>query len=713
LRLSAFGFLVVLLGVALERRADAAPPTPVLEESVAALERVLQEGSGAGVKERVQAAADKVVTVSELGHALLLLDWSIPRVDEKEVREVEDELTRRFESEFRKTLATGNEQQRIAAVNVIREMFSRVVKESAGRSDTRARNAELRARLRDLTPNYKALTKDPSAEVRVAAANALGTVEGDPVLIIDMLRQLRGDADVGVRRAVAEALANIALVTGQPSTDYLSPGLGTEKEPSVLPGDKARVPAGLTPLRIIAMVVETAAPTLEDRDLIVRRLGAIAARRSAQVVADASKPASDSKLGSYAGGSATKGGSLLEELLRGTDPATARARLENAGVGLKAFRDHAGVLAHAASDSDPVVRLEMCHVFEQLAETARRVRRLEEIANTPEPPARPPVRDRDRDRDREGPAPGRRAARTADRVGLPLQVVGFVVLPQQLPTLPAVAAGARMAAASEPLHRPEPFGPVPSSATPATSAPLAAPPDAPPAAFQAKPEPPAVPPPGKGQAANEALEKSLREALGALIKDLTDPRARVRVAALEALEKLGDRAAPSLPAVIRATADPNVFVRWAAARTLGVLAPRAPERGVPALTRRLDPSEDLSVQLAAATALQQYGRDARPAIPALIRALPEGGDDDVRLAAYDALDHAVADTPEALAAMARGLSDPNATIRAKAATVLGHIGPAARSTLPQLRKALFDSNDDVRRAASSAIFAIDVAPRKK
>src|SRR5262249_32339037 len=84
----------------------------------------------------------------------------------------------------------------------------------------------------------------------------------------------------------------------------------------------------------------------------------------------------------------------------------------------------------------------------------------------------------------------------------------------------------------------------------------------------------------------EALEKALR----ALAQSLNDPKATVRLAAVDALETLGDEAAPVAPQLAWALTDPDRFVRWAAARTLGRMSPEKAksEKVVPYLVRMLD-----------------------------------------------------------------------------------------------------------------------------
>jgi HEAT repeat protein len=118
-------------------------------------------------------------------------------------------------------------------------------------------------------------------------------------------------------------------------------------------------------------------------------------------------------------------------------------------------------------------------------------------------------------------------------------------------------------------------------------------------------------------------------------------------------------------------------------------------------------------RIAAATNLAQQGADARSAIPALRRALSDG-DLSVRLAAARALVR-LGEPEEAVAAVKARLGEINEVERSEdarlkeviersaAASTLGEMGPAARSALPELLKALGHEHDDVRGAAAVAV----------
>jgi HEAT repeat protein len=192
--------------------------------------------------------------------------------------------------------------------------------------------------------------------------------------------------------------------------------------------------------------------------------------------------------------------------------------------------------------------------------------------------------------------------------------------------------------------------------------------------------------------------------LDALVLGLKDPEVRGRLAALDALEAMGEDAAPAIPALAKALSDPDRFVRWAASRILRKLAPKEPQVVVPALTARLV-EPDLDVRIAAITALERYGAAAKGAVPALTQAVNRG-DPESRMAVLRALDAIGTDAVPALPAIAAALNDDSPRVRAVAAEVLGHFGPRAAAYEPNLRKALADPEFDVRKAASEALLKV-------
>jgi len=205
-----------------------------------------------------------------------------------------------------------------------------------------------------------------------------------------------------------------------------------------------------------------------------------------------------------------------------------------------------------------------------------------------------------------------------------------------------------------------------------------------------------------GTGPEDALRNGLRAALPALSGSLRDPDVRVRLAAVTALDLMGQDAAPAAQALNNALRDPDLFVRWAAARALGNIDPADGKIAVPNLGRLLfDP--DLDPRLAAAATLEHYGKDAAAAVPALIRATSVG-DAEIRIAVIHAIEAIGADKAQsAVPALAQALSDPDDRVRQAAAETLGSFGTEAQTAEPALRRALDDKEPTVRRAASSAL----------
>jgi HEAT repeat protein len=203
---------------------------------------------------------------------------------------------------------------------------------------------------------------------------------------------------------------------------------------------------------------------------------------------------------------------------------------------------------------------------------------------------------------------------------------------------------------------------------------------------------------------DDRLLQALRSSLPAVSRRLQDPDERVRLAALDFLEVLGEEASGAAPAVIQALTDKNLFVRWASARTLGKMGPVDLEESVPALARLLS-DKDLDVRATAASVIEHYGPAAREAVPALARASGIG-DVEVRVSALRALQVMGPAAEPAVPAITQALTHPDVRVRLAAAETLGRLGPTARGALDGLSRALNDEDADVRRAASDAILNI-------
>jgi HEAT repeat protein len=211
---------------------------------------------------------------------------------------------------------------------------------------------------------------------------------------------------------------------------------------------------------------------------------------------------------------------------------------------------------------------------------------------------------------------------------------------------------------------------------------------------------------------DDPLLAAVVPSLDVMARGLRDPSAQVRLASVEFLEMLDQRAMPALGALVGALCDPDSFVRWAAARTLSHLVPAQPEEVVPALAKMLR-DQNVEGRQAATYTLKLYGPLARSAVPELARAT-QTGDAEPRVAAIQALAAILgrkAEGPEVATgvdALTTALRNEDVRVRQAAAEALGHIGPAAAPAIPALRVALNDPNNDVRRLASESLLTIEL-----
>jgi HEAT repeat protein len=206
--------------------------------------------------------------------------------------------------------------------------------------------------------------------------------------------------------------------------------------------------------------------------------------------------------------------------------------------------------------------------------------------------------------------------------------------------------------------------------------------------------------------APDPLLDGLAPSVQIIASGVGDGRTRVRLAAVEFLEKLDEAAQPAIPAVIQALADPDPIVRWVAARTLGHVAPLEPDRVVPALARAAaDP--DLDARIAAITSLESYGPLAAAAVPALVGAVSTG-DVEARERAIQVLPVVMGrQTVPAIDALAAALGQNDIRLRRAAAKSLGMIqSPEAARAIPALQTVLNDADEEVRRLASESLLTI-------
>jgi HEAT repeat protein len=210
---------------------------------------------------------------------------------------------------------------------------------------------------------------------------------------------------------------------------------------------------------------------------------------------------------------------------------------------------------------------------------------------------------------------------------------------------------------------------------------------------------------GARPAPTDPLREALKGAVPLLAERLsTAQEPRARLVPLYALEALAADAAPAAPAAVKALEDKDPFVRWAAVRALGGMGLKGEEaeKAVAGLAPLLkDDSAD--VRTSTAVALQRYGPAAKGAAAALA-AVVKGDDPELRLLAISALE-AVGPSAgkEASPALLPALTADESEVRAAAARALGHVGPLDEGAREGLRKALDDSDDEVRRAAAATL----------
>jgi HEAT repeat protein len=195
-------------------------------------------------------------------------------------------------------------------------------------------------------------------------------------------------------------------------------------------------------------------------------------------------------------------------------------------------------------------------------------------------------------------------------------------------------------------------------------------------------------------------------AVPALIDALNDVDGDIRVAAAEALGRIG--AEPAIPALVEAIGERHEAVRVAAIEALERFGP-AGKAAVPALIKCLKNADESAV--AAAWCLGEIGPDSRPAAPELTRLL---------LSRYENLSIAAAHALGGIGPSAK-LAVPNLITALKEKgnsksarrwyiRVLGVIGPDAKSAVPVLSEALTDSDAEIHDAARHALDRIQGWP---
>jgi HEAT repeat protein len=180
-----------------------------------------------------------------------------------------------------------------------------------------------------------------------------------------------------------------------------------------------------------------------------------------------------------------------------------------------------------------------------------------------------------------------------------------------------------------------------------------------------------------------------------LIRQLTDPSARVRIKAADNLGKIGQSAQRAIPNLLELLSDGNETVRAAAADALGNVGIPDPQVILSLLAITGDDGHPYYPVVHASTSLAKFGAAA---VPTLIEAMGSA-DPRVRVAAYKTLaELGQAAQPE----LTRALESENPAVRQGAAKALGIMGEtvqaAAESPLPGLVRMLERGSPDAAEA---------------
>lgn len=161
------------------------------------------------------------------------------------------------------------------------------------------------------------------------------------------------------------------------------------------------------------------------------------------------------------------------------------------------------------------------------------------------------------------------------------------------------------------------------------------------------------------------------------------------------------------PALIGALDDGDQYVRLAAAQALGKLGPAA-KAAAPRIAQLLEDHGEQQGQNGFgghefATALVGLGPEAiRP-----LKSLLQSKKADVRARVRQSLKALARTHPAALEPLISGLKSPDPLDRIATAEAISELGPAGKSALPALREAERDSSELVRRAAAAAAQKLD------
>jgi HEAT repeat protein len=203
----------------------------------------------------LEARARDLHSLGDLSRALVLKEWQVGSTTRRGEAwdRVRKDLTDRFQKGIREVVAKGTREERLGVAALVGETASvvRVLK---------MENSFYRGVFSPLVPDLIALTGASQPEdVREAATQALGKVQGDQKLVGSALKRLLGqDNSPRVRLAAAEALSNLVQVASlQRRNDFV--------EEPLMPIRTARISDLVYLLRTADLVVPLAGEGLDPR----------------------------------------------------------------------------------------------------------------------------------------------------------------------------------------------------------------------------------------------------------------------------------------------------------------------------------------------------------------------------------------------------------------------------------------------------------------
>ena len=592
----------------------------------------------------LQKIIQRLRTVSELRQALTLTGWQdqvdeitglqgfeirpggrkdqneqLIEIDRAARKEIGEKLAKRMEADARR----GDATNRLAlasmldtmgtSVRALGDMVERpgritglypgISQEFPSESNKALMYPDWRGYAHRFTPLLVKLTRDPSPQVRLVAARALGKINPDVKEAVPALKAMLENGSLAERRAAAEGLASMMR-----EINILQKKGRTQSGVDARPEEVLEVATAVTPVAGLGV---------DDQDVAVRNLSLATLQDAAAALTSLIPEPFESKEVPPKNEPLTEFQAtrvrLLAQQIRENEQALAPLTKLLAAQGER--------LAREVNDADPQARLLARRVLEYIAQARQRMRHrwesLPDIRNLPRPGASAQLRP-----NATGEVIVLTAAQQTEKSGSPADE--GLLLKAVKPSLATIAKQLRdpnpvnRRAAIDFLEMLE------DAAAPAV-----------PALVGALSDPDVFVRWSAARTLGRINAEAGAPAVPALARSLSDPDIDVRLTAAATLEGYGSGARAAIPALATAVAKGDSDVRRAAMYALQAVGPEASRAATPYLMASLR-NDDPRVRRTAAETLGSFGPQARNAVPALRRALQDE-DADVRQAASDAL----------------------------------------------------------------------------